>query len=189
LLHGALSALLLPLLVLYVHLGGLLPEPHHHYAVDLPWYLDDYAIAPVPPLLGLAGAYIRSLVVPSILGRWVASGLAVVAIYAIIAALCFVVTHAMFSYSLAAMAAIIVGHFVAPQQHRRLALFVLSGLLTAIFVVDYAGFAINGSPHAGGQLVTAANVASGCAIAVMTMRRHYSSTRARSTDSGTPSAG
>jgi hypothetical protein len=172
LLHGALSALLVPLFVLYTHLGGPVPQlPGHD--IGLPWYLDDYFIAGLPPLCGVAGAHVRALVTPKVLARWTAAVLAVIAIYMMVAGLCFALSHAMFSYSLGAMVAIIAGHFAAPPQHRRAALFALAGLLGGIFVLLCAGYALSGSQFASASMVIAANVASGCFLAVMTMRRHY----------------
>jgi hypothetical protein len=186
LLHGALSVLLVPLFVLYMCLGGPLPDMPHHDHGDFLWFFySDYTLAVVPLLCGLAGAYVRSLVAPRTLGRWTGSVLAMVAVYLIVAGPCFLVTHAAFSYSLAAMAAVIVGHFAAPPQHRCLALFVLAVLLAAMFALECAGFAISGSPRASASLVVTANVALGCGIAVITMRRHY----ARGSGGGAPSAG
>jgi len=181
LLHGALSALLLPLLVLYTHLGGPMPELSGR-DIGLPWYMDDYVIAAVPPLLGVGGAYLRSLAAPRAIGRWTGAVLAVAAVYMIVRALCLTVSNGTFSFSLAAMAGVMAGHYAAPPEHRRVALFVLSGLLAAIFVLGYVGAAISGSPHASGHLVIAANVALGCAIAVMTMRRHYKAMPPRGPD-------
>jgi len=172
LLHGALSALLLPLFVLYSHLGRALPEVSGH-DIGLPWFLGDYAVAGMPPLCGVAGAYVRALVAPKVLLRWAAAVLAVIAVYMIVAGLCFALSHMLFSYSLGAMIAIIAGHFAAPPQHRRAALFALAGLLAGMFVLLYAGYALSGSQFASASMVIAANVASGCFLAVLTMRRHY----------------